>query len=64
MTSAKEYPHCRWVIGRSLIRTFLASASKDAAICFVSEEQAQKKKLSLDLVLSKGMITFALDDES
>ena len=47
-----------------LIRTFLASASKDAAICFVSEEQAQKKKLSLDLVLSKRMITFAPDDES
>ena len=32
MTIAKEYPHCRWVIGRSLIRTFLAGATKDAAI--------------------------------
>ena len=53
MTSAKEYPHCRWVIGRSLIRTFLAGATKDAAICLVSEEQAQKKKLSMDLVLPK-----------
>ena len=53
MTIAKEYPHSRWVIGRSLIRTFLASATKDAAICLVSEEQAQKKKLSMDLVLPK-----------
>ena len=50
--------------GRSLIRIFLAGATKDAAICFVSEEQAQKKKLSQDLVLSKRMITFAPDDES
>ena len=49
--------------GRSLIRTFLASATKDAAICLVSEEQAQKKMLSQDLVLSKRMITFAPDDE-
>ena len=32
MTIAKEYPHSRWVIGRSLIRTFLAGATKDAAI--------------------------------
>jgi len=31
--------------GRSLIRTFLASATKDAAICMVSEEQAQNKKM-------------------
>ena len=51
------------LIGRSLIRTFLAGAPKDAAICLVSEEQAQNKKLSLDLVLSERMITFALDDE-
>ena len=64
MTITKEYPYCHWVIGRSLIRTFLAGATKDAAICFVSEEQAQKKKLSQDLVLSKRMITFAPDDES
>ena len=49
--------------GRSLIRTFLAGATKDAAICLVSEEQAQKKMLSQDLVLSKRMITFAPDDE-
>ena len=33
MTIAKEYPHSRWVEGRSLIRTFLAVATKDAAIC-------------------------------
>jgi hypothetical protein len=32
MTIAKEYPHSRWVIGRSLIRTFLASATKGAAV--------------------------------
>ena len=32
------------VVGRSLIRTFLAGATKTAAICFVSEEQAQRKK--------------------
>ena len=50
--------HRYWVIGRSLIRTFLANATKGAAICLVSEEQAQNKKLSLDLVLSKRMITF------
>ena len=63
MTIAKEYPHSRWVIGRSLIRTFLAGATKDVAICLVSEEQAQKKKLSSDLVLSKDLFTFAPDDE-
>ena len=57
-------PHCHWVIGRSLIRTFLADATKDAALYEMSDEQAQKKKLSLDLVLSKRMITFAPDDES
>ena len=45
MTIAKEYPHSRWVIGRSLIRTFLAGATKDAAICLVSEEQAQNEKV-------------------
>ena len=50
--------------GRSLIRTFLAGATQDAAICLVSEEQAQNKKLSLDLVLSKDLFTFAPDDES
>ena len=50
--------HVITVEGRSLIRTFLAGATKDAAICLVSEEQAQKKKLSLNLVLSKRMITF------
>ena len=33
------------VIGRSLIRTFLAGATKNAAICLVSEEQAQNKKM-------------------
>ena len=50
--------------GRSLIRTFLASATIDAAVYEMSDEQAQNKKLSLDLVLSKRMITFAPDDES
>ena len=55
--------HRYWVIGRSLIRTFLAGATKDAAVYEMSDEQAQKKKLSLDLVLSKRMITFAPDDE-
>ncbi len=50
--------HRYWVIGRSLIRTFLAGATKDAAVYEMSDEQAQKKKLSLDLVLSKRMITF------
>ena len=44
MTIAKEYPHSRWVIGRSLIRTFLAGAPKDAAVYEMSDEQAQKKK--------------------
>ena len=50
--------HIVTVEGRCLIRTFLAGATKDAAICLVSEEQAQEKKLSLNLVLSKRMITF------
>ena len=63
MTIAKEYPHSRWVIGRSLIRTFLAGATKDAAVYEMSDEQAQKKKLSSDLVLSKDLFTFASDDE-
>lgn len=58
MTIAKEYPHCHWVIGRSLIRTFLAGATNDAVICLVSGEQAQKKKMRIDLVLTKRMITF------
>ena len=56
--------HRYWVIGRSLIRTFLAGATKDAAICLVSEEQAQKKKMRIDLALSKEMITFEPDDEA
>ena len=64
MTIAKEYPHSRWVIGRSLIRTFLACATKDTAVYEMSDEQAQNKKLSQDLFLSKRMITFAPDDES
>ena len=50
--------------GRSLIRTFLAGATQDAAICLVSEEQAQNKKLSIDLVNCNRMVTFAPDDES
>jgi hypothetical protein len=32
--------------GRSLIRTFLAGATKDAAVYEMSIEQAQNKKLS------------------
>ena len=48
--------------GRSLIRTFLASATKDAVVYEMSVEQAQNKKLSLDLVLSKEMFTFAPDE--
>ena len=56
--------HYYWVIGRSLIRIFLASATKDAAVYEMSVEQAQMKKMWIDLVLSKRMITFALDDES
>ena len=31
--------------GRSLIRTFLASATKDAAVYEMSEEQAQNEKV-------------------
>ena len=38
--------HRYWVIGRSLIRTFMADATKDAAVYEMSDEQAQKKKLS------------------
>ena len=45
MTIAKEYPHCHWVRGRSLIRTFMADATKDAAVYEMSDEQAQKKKM-------------------
>ena len=44
MTIAKEYLHCRWVIGRSLIRTFLASATKKCRNRFGSDEQARRKK--------------------
>ena len=55
--------HVITVEGRSLIRTFLAGATKDASVCLVSEEQAQKKKMRIDLVLTKRMITFAPDDE-
>ena len=46
------------VKGRSLIRTFMAGATNDAAICLVSGEQAQKKKMRIDLVLTKRMFTF------
>ena len=50
--------HVITVEGRSLIRTFLARAAKDAAVYEVSDEQAQKKKMWIDLVLSERMITF------
>ena len=56
--------HIVTVEGRCLIRTFLAGATKDAEVCLVSKEQAQNKKLRLDLVLSERMITFAPDNES
>ena len=42
--------HVITVEGRSLIRTFLAGATKDAAVYEMSIEQAQNKKLSMDLV--------------
>ena len=57
--------HIVTVEGRSLIRTLLASATKDAVICLVNDEQAQNKKMWIDLFLSKRMIrNFASDDES
>ena len=37
--------HVITVEGRSLLRTYLASATKNAAICLMSGEQAQKKKM-------------------
>ena len=43
MTIAKEYPHCHWVIGRSLIRTFLAGATKDAAISLKALSKLKRK---------------------
>ena len=49
--------------GRSLIRTFLAGATKDAAAYEMSDEQARKKKMWIDLVLSEELLTFAPDDE-
>ena len=52
------------VEGGSLIRTFQAGATKDVAISLVSEEQAQNKKMWIDLALSEELFTFALDDES
>ena len=38
-------PHTYWLIGRSLIRTFMAGAAKDAAICLVSEGQLRDEKV-------------------
>ena len=43
MTIAKEYPHSRWVIGRSLIRTFLVGATKDAAISLRALSKLERK---------------------
>ena len=37
--------HVITVEGRSLIRTFLAGATKDATICLVNEEQTQKSQI-------------------
>ncbi len=56
--------HIISVEGRSLIRTFLAGATKRCRNQFNSVEQAQNKKLNMNLVLSKRLITFAPDDES
>ena len=41
----------------------MAGATKDAAVYEMSDEQAQKKMLSSDLVLSKDLFTFAPDNE-
>ena len=43
MTIAKEYPHSRWVIGRSLIRTFLAGATKDTTVIAETESKLGRK---------------------
>ena len=37
-------PHCHWVIGRSLIRIFLASATKDAAVSSRALSKHRRKK--------------------
>ena len=63
MTIAKEYPHSRWVIGRSLIH-FSSKCHTKCRNQFKSVEQAQKKKLIPDLFSSKKLYTFAPDDES
>jgi hypothetical protein len=42
--------HIITVEGRSLIRTYLASATKNAAVYEMSDEQAQRKKMNMDLV--------------
>ena len=44
--------------GRSLIRIFLAGATKDAAVYEMSVEQAQMKKMWIDLALSKFLKIF------
>ena len=42
--------HVITVEGRSLIRTFLAGATQNAAVYEMSDEQAQRKKMNMDLV--------------
>ena len=42
--------HVITVEGRSLLRTYLAGATKDAAVYEMSDEQAQRKKMNMDLV--------------
>ena len=54
MTIAKEYPHSRWVIGRSLIRTFQASATQNAAISSKVLSKLRMKKLGMDLGFKKN----------
>ena len=40
-----SHRQCHLAIGRSLIRTFLADATKDAVVYEMSDEQAQKEKM-------------------
>ena len=40
-----QVPQVLLVEGRSLIRTLLAGATKDAAVYEMSDEQAQEKKM-------------------
>ena len=46
MTIAKEYPHCRWVIGHKVLNTY----------CEKNEKNLQKY-----LAVSENICTFAVD---